>query len=103
MFQRILLRQAQAARSVASIRTTSAPLALRRTSQLPQSFRPLVRQPNFRSYSTENQAEEKKEGESKEATEDPVQKELEEKKKEVTDLKVRPVPDIGARRRTIAH
>lgn len=93
MFQRTLLRQAQAARSVASIRTTSsAPLALRRTSQLPQTFRPLVRQPNFRSYSTEKEAEQKtdKEAESKEATEDPIQKELEEKKKEAADLKVRP-------------
>ncbi|PLB55710.1 mitochondrial co-chaperone GrpE [Aspergillus steynii IBT 23096] len=96
MFQRILLRQAQAARSVAT-RTSSAPLAVRRTSQLPQTFRPLVSQPAFRSYSTENQAEQKKDAESKEATEDPVQKELEEKKKEAADLKdkyVRSVADF---------
>ncbi|KAK1143486.1 GrpE, mitochondrial [Aspergillus melleus] len=97
MFQRIALRQAQAIRSVASVRTTSsAPLALRRTSQLPQTFRPLACQPNFRSYSTENKTEQK-EAESKEAPEDPIQKELEEKKKEVTDLKdkyVRSVADF---------
>jgi molecular chaperone GrpE len=72
-------------------------LAVRRTSQWqPQltQFRPLVPRAAFRSYSTENQAAEgeKKENGAEEAkeAEDPCQKELEEKKKEVVDLKVIP-------------
>lgn len=63
----------------------------------PQLSQPLVRQPAFRLYSTENQS---KQGEQKEAEkdngaasesetpDDPLRKELEEKKKEATDLKV---------------
>ncbi|EAU38030.1 hypothetical protein ATEG_01273 [Aspergillus terreus NIH2624] len=105
MFQRSILRQAQAARSLLSVRSTStAPLAVRRTSQWqPQltQFRPLVPRAAFRSYSTENQAAEgeKKENGAEEAkeAEDPCQKELEEKKKEVVDLKdkyVRSVADF---------
>ncbi|KAL5365909.1 GrpE-domain-containing protein [Aspergillus floccosus] len=105
MFQRSILRQAQVARSLLSVRSTStAPLAVRRTSQWqPQltQFRPLAPRSAFRSYSTENQAAEgeKKENGAEEAkeAEDPVQKELEEKKKEVVDLKdkyVRSVADF---------
>lgn len=98
MFQRTIFRQAQAARSVltASTSTSAAPLALRRTtrlqSQLPAAMRPFAPQPARRFYSTENNGEKKEaapEGETAEnAEEDPVRKELEEKKKEVTDLKV---------------
>lgn len=55
-------------------------------------MRPFAPQPARRFYSTENNGEKKeatKEGESAETTEeDPVRKELEEKKKEVTELKV---------------
>ncbi|KAJ5460476.1 GrpE protein [Penicillium daleae] len=97
MFQRTIFRQAQAARSVltASTSTSAAPLALRRTtrlqSQLPAAMRPFAPQPARRFYSTENNGEKKEaapEGETAEnAEEDPVRKELEEKKKEVTDLK----------------
>lgn len=100
MFQRTIFRQAQAARSVltASTSTSAAPLALRRTtrlqSQLPRAMRPFAPQLARRSYSTENNGEKKeaaKEGEATEnAEEDPVRKELEEKKKEITDLKVCP-------------
>ncbi|KAJ5105808.1 hypothetical protein NUU61_003155 [Penicillium alfredii] len=64
MFQRAILRQTQAARSVLSS-TTAAPLALRRT-RLPL------------------ETEGEKNGEN---VEDPVRKELEEKKREVIDLK----------------
>ena len=96
MFQRTIFRQAQAARSVlAASPSTSAPLALRRTSQLqtrlPAALRPFAPQPISRFYSTENNGEQKeasKEGENGENAEDPVRKELEEKKKEVIDLKV---------------
>ncbi|KAA8644185.1 hypothetical protein EYZ11_010249 [Aspergillus tanneri] len=92
MFQRVILRQVKAARSLGFVHPTpSSPLSLRRISQLPQTFRPLTRQPNSRSYSTEKQAEQQengnKEAESKETAEDPVQKELEDKKKEIVDLK----------------
>ncbi|KAJ5380549.1 GrpE protein [Penicillium cataractarum] len=97
MFQRTIFRQAQAARSAltASTSTSAAPLALRRTtrlqSQLPTAMRPFAPQPARRFYSTENNGEKKEaanEGEAAEnAEEDPVRKELEEKKKEVTDLK----------------
>ncbi|EPS33749.1 GrpE protein [Penicillium oxalicum] len=97
MFQRTILRQALAARSAmtSASSTSAAPLALRRTarlqSQLPSAMRPFAPQPARRFYSTENNGEKKeatKEGESAETTEeDPVRKELEEKKKEVTELK----------------
>ena len=100
MLQRTILRQSQAARSalVASTSTSLFPLAVRRTSQLqtrlPATYRPFARQPNYRFYSTENQGEQKEATQEAEATEnaenaeDPVRKELEEKKQEVTDLKV---------------
>ncbi|ODM16032.1 hypothetical protein SI65_08466 [Aspergillus cristatus] len=112
MFQRTILRQGQtAARSALSSRSIStAPLAVRRPSrlqsQLPQSFRPLIRQPAYRFYSTEKAAEsegkkeEAKEGEAaaaEQSPEDALRKELEDKKKEVTDLKdkyVRSVADF---------
>jgi hypothetical protein len=55
-------------------------------------MRPFAPQPARRLYSTENNGEKKeaaKEGEAAEnAEEDPVRKELEEKEKELTDLKV---------------
>ncbi|KAL4968471.1 mitochondrial nucleotide exchange factor MGE1 [Aspergillus stella-maris] len=102
MFKRTLLRQAQASRSLLSVRSAStAPLAVRRTSQFqqPQLLRPFAL-PTARCYSTENKAEngdkEQKEGVESEA-QDPVAKELEEKKKEVVDLKdkyVRSVADF---------
>ncbi|KAJ5089757.1 GrpE protein [Penicillium argentinense] len=90
MFQRSIFRQAQAIRSAlaTSSSTTSAPLALRRTSrfqtQLPRPF--VAHSAGRRFYSTENgeQKEAPKEGET---AEDPVQKELEAAKKEVVDLK----------------
>ncbi|KAB8216049.1 GrpE-domain-containing protein [Aspergillus novoparasiticus] len=108
MFQRTILRQAQAARSLLSVRSTSsAPLALRRTSQFqPQSLRPLAPLPGLRNYSTENKTEENKTEENKQEknenaesesqnTEDAVRKELEKKEKEVIDLKyVRSVADF---------
>ncbi|GAT26381.1 mitochondrial co-chaperone GrpE [Aspergillus luchuensis] len=90
MFQRTFLRQAQ--RSLRSVRPTSINTsALRRTPQLPQTVRPIAPQSAYRFYSTENKAEngEKKEGESAQEAEDPVRKELEEKKKEVIELKVK--------------
>ncbi|PKY01657.1 GrpE-domain-containing protein [Aspergillus campestris IBT 28561] len=99
MFQRTFLRQAQAARSVLSVRSSAS--TLRRTSQLqPQlpAFRPLARQPAYRFYSTENKAEngkeEQKEGEGES---DPLRAELEKKEKEVVELKdkyVRSVADF---------
>ncbi|KAL3496033.1 GrpE-domain-containing protein [Aspergillus germanicus] len=99
MFQRTLLRQAQASRSLLSVRSAStAPFAVPRTSQLqPQLLRPFVRLPTARCYSTENKAENGNAAESTEAAEDPVAKELEEKKKEVVELKdkyVRSVADF---------
>ncbi|PIG81573.1 mitochondrial co-chaperone GrpE [Aspergillus arachidicola] len=105
MFQRTILRQAQAARSLLSVRSTSsAPLALRRTSQFqPQSLRPLAPLPGLRNYSTENKTEENKQENNENAesesqnTEDAVRKELEKKEKEVVDLKdkyVRSVADF---------
>lgn len=96
MFQRTLLRQAQAARSVLAASTsTSAPLALRRTtrlqSRMPAAPRPFAPQPLSRFYSTENNGEQKEApqeaGENAEA-EDPSCKELEDKKKEIVELKV---------------
>ncbi|KAL2794682.1 GrpE-domain-containing protein [Aspergillus keveii] len=99
MFQRTLLRQAQASRSLLSVRSAStAPFAVPRTSQLqPQLLRPFVRLPTARCYSTENKAENGNAAETAEAAEDPVAKELEEKKKEVVELKdkyVRSVADF---------
>lgn len=98
MFQRTIFRQAQAARSAlaASTSTSTAPLAFRRTSQLqtrlPAAYRPFAR-PASRLYSTENNGEKKEapqeaEAEAAENAEDPVRKELEEKNKEIIDLKV---------------
>lgn len=88
MFQRTLLRQAQAARSVLAASSTSAPLALRRTTrlqqQLPAAIRPFAQPTRF--YSTEKEAS--KEGESESAEQNPLEKELEAKNKEVIDLKV---------------
>ncbi len=99
MFQRTIFRQAQAARSVltASTSTSAAPLALRRTtrlqSQLPAAMRPFAPQPARRPYSTENNGEKKEatqeDGSAEKAEEDPLRKELEQKEKEITDLKVR--------------
>ncbi|RHZ46690.1 mitochondrial nucleotide exchange factor MGE1 [Aspergillus thermomutatus] len=97
MFQRTVLRQAQAAKSVLSLRATSTtPSAIRRTSQLQpqlQSIRPLVRQPAYRFYSTENQTqnaqktEAKENGAAEESGEEGLRKELESKEKEIVDLK----------------
>lgn len=99
MFQRTIFRQAQAARSALtpSASKTLTPLALRRTSllqtQLPTVTRPFARQPARRFYSTEGEqkdavkeGEAPKEGEA--VNEDPMQKELEEKNKEILELKV---------------
>ncbi|PYI07627.1 mitochondrial co-chaperone GrpE [Aspergillus sclerotiicarbonarius CBS 121057] len=84
MFQRTFLRQAQ--RSLLAVRPSSTTTsALRRTSQLPQLARPVARQSAYRFYSTENG--EKKADAAAEEAEDPVRKELEEKKKEALDLK----------------
>jgi molecular chaperone GrpE len=90
MFQRTLLRQAQASRSLLSVRSVStAPFAVPRTSQLQtQLLRPFARLPTARCYSTENKAENGNAAESPEAAEDPIAKELEEKKQEVVELKV---------------
>lgn len=103
MFQRAILRQSQAARSALSSRSFStAPPAIRRPSlfhqpQLSQIARPLIRQPAYRYYSSENKAaEENKKEDAKEGEESPAQspeealrKELEDKNKEVVDLKVK--------------
>ncbi|KAL4933424.1 mitochondrial nucleotide exchange factor MGE1 [Aspergillus undulatus] len=104
MFKGTLFRQAQASRSLLSVRSAStAPLAVRRTShfQQPQLLRPFARLPTARCYSTENKAEngdkEQKENGAESEAADPVAKELEEKKKEVIDLKdkyVRSVADF---------
>lgn len=102
MFKRTLLRQAQASRSLLSVRSAStAPLAIPRTSQFqPQVLRPFARFPTARCYSTENKTEngdkqQKENGaETSEAAEDPVTKELEEKRKEVIELKVINSPDF---------
>ncbi|KAJ5133601.1 GrpE protein [Penicillium atrosanguineum] len=88
MFQRTLLRQAQAARSaLAASTSTSASLALRRTTrlqqQLPAAIRPFAQPTRF--YSTEKEAT--KEGEGENAEQNPLEKELEAKNKEVIDLK----------------
>ncbi|EAL93598.1 hypothetical protein KXW98_000238 [Aspergillus fumigatus] len=97
MFQRTLLRQAQAAKSIVSLRATSTtPSVIRRTSQLQSqllSVRPVVRQPTYRFYSTENQAQNAEKAEAKEneaaeeSPEESLRKELEAKEKEIVDLK----------------
>ena len=100
MFQRAILRQSQAARSALSVRSFStAPSAIRRPSlfhqpQLSQIARPLIRQPAYRYYSSENKAaeENKKEDAEESAAQTPeeaLRKELEDKNKEVVDLKVK--------------
>ncbi|OJJ01593.1 hypothetical protein ASPVEDRAFT_129304 [Aspergillus versicolor CBS 583.65] len=100
MFKRTLLRQAQASRSLLSVRSASTtPLNACRTPQLQsQLLRPFAAFPTARCYSTENGNKEQKEnGAEAEAAEDPVTKELEEKRKEVVDLKdkyVRSVADF---------
>ncbi|KAJ5716108.1 GrpE protein [Penicillium malachiteum] len=88
MFQRSVFRQVQAARSaLTASSSTSASLAVRRTSQL-QTRLPAARpftQPFSRFYSTEKEAP--KEAEAAENAEDSVQKQLEEKDKQIVDLK----------------
>ncbi|KAJ5939908.1 hypothetical protein N7516_000076 [Penicillium verrucosum] len=89
MFQRTILRQAQAARSILSTSSPStASLALRRTTQqarLP-AIRPFAPR-STRFYSTENkEATEAENAENAEA-EDPVKKELEQKTKESIEFK----------------
>ncbi|OQE22015.1 hypothetical protein PENFLA_c013G08703 [Penicillium flavigenum] len=92
MFQRTILRQAQAARSILSTSSPStASLALRRTTQQPRlpAFRPFAPR-STRLYSTETkeaaEAEKTENGENAEA-EDPVKKELEQKTKEAIEFK----------------
>jgi molecular chaperone GrpE len=86
MFQRSIFRQAQAARSVISS-SSPASQALRRTTQprVPtiRAFAPQT----TRYYSTEKEASEAQNGEAEKA-ENPLQKELDEKNKEVIELKV---------------
>ncbi|KAL4879137.1 GrpE-domain-containing protein [Aspergillus karnatakaensis] len=101
MFKRTLLRQAQASRSLLSVRSASTkPLAVSRTPQFqPQFLGPFTRFSTARSYSTENgdKAKNEESSESSEAAEDAVAKELEAKKKEVVELKdkyVRSVADF---------
>ncbi|KAJ5603640.1 hypothetical protein N7537_006596 [Penicillium hordei] len=89
MFQRTILRQAQAARSILSASSPStASLALRRTTQqarLP-AIRPFAPR-STRLYSTETkEATEAENAENAEA-EDPVKKELEQKTKESIEFK----------------
>ncbi|KAJ5405466.1 hypothetical protein N7465_006750 [Penicillium sp. CMV-2018d] len=89
MFQRTILRQAQAARSILSASSPStASLALRRTTQqarLP-AIRPFAPR-STRFYSTETkEATEAENAENAEA-EDPVKKELEQKTKESIEFK----------------
>lgn len=87
MFQRTILRQAQAARSILPTSPSTASLALRRTTQqrLP-AFRPFAPR-STRLYSTEKEATETETAENAEA-EDPVKKELEQKTKEAIEFKV---------------
>ncbi|KAI1833938.1 hypothetical protein DTO006G1_299 [Penicillium roqueforti] len=97
MFQRTLLRQAQAARSILSTSSPStASLALRRTTQQPRipAIRPFVPR-STRLYSTETKEAteaEKEKAEKSESTEnaeaeDPIKKELEQKTKEAIEFK----------------
>jgi molecular chaperone GrpE len=83
MFQRSIFRQAKAVRSVISS-SSPASQALRQTTQ---SRVPAIRvfaPQTIRSYSTEKEASEAQNGEA----ENPIQKELDEKNKEVIELKV---------------
>ncbi|KAJ5317062.1 hypothetical protein PENANT_c030G08076 [Penicillium antarcticum] len=85
MFQRSIFRQAKAARSVISS-SSPASQALRQTTQ---SRVPAIRAfapQTIRSYSTEKEAKEASEAQNGEA-ENPIQKELDEKNKEVIELK----------------
>ncbi|CAG8899289.1 unnamed protein product [Penicillium egyptiacum] len=95
MFQRTILRQAQAARSILSTSSPStASLALRRTTQQPRlpAIRPFALR-TTRLYSTETKeaagAEKSENGENGEnaEAEDPVKKELEQKTKEAIEFK----------------
>lgn len=94
MFQRTMFRQAQAVRSALATApsTSSASLALRRTSQLqsrlPAAVRPFTPKLMSRFYSTENNGDKKDASSEAENAEDVVAKELEEKKKEIIELKV---------------
>lgn len=106
MFQRTLLRQAQAARSILSTSSPStASLALRRTTQQPRipAIRPFVPR-STRLYSTETKeateaakekAEKSESAENAEA-EDPIKKELEQKTKEAIEFKVSYFPILTA-------
>lgn len=88
MFQRTILRQAQAARSLFSTSSPStASLALRRTTQqrLP-ALRPFAPQ-TTRFFSTEKEAEN-----AETEAEDSDAKKLEAKEREIIDLKVQTVP-----------
>ncbi|KAJ5773017.1 GrpE nucleotide exchange factor coiled-coil [Penicillium paradoxum] len=88
MFQRTILRQAQAARSILSTSTSStAPLALRWTQQsrVP-AFRQFAPQ-SARLYSTENKETPEAEKAENAEAEDPVKKELEQKTKEAIEFK----------------
>ncbi|KXG48036.1 GrpE nucleotide exchange factor, coiled-coil [Penicillium griseofulvum] len=89
MFQRTILRQAQAARSILSTTSPStASLALRRTTQQPRipTIRAFAPQ-STRLYSTETkEATESETAENAEA-EDPCKKELEQKTKEAIEFK----------------
>jgi hypothetical protein len=94
MFQRTILRQAQAARSILSTSSPStASLALRRTTQQPRipAIRAFAPQ-STRLYSTETkEATESETAENAEA-EDPCKKELEQKTKEAIEFKVNHFP-----------
>lgn len=98
MFQRTILRQAQAARSILSTSSPStASLALRRTTQQPRlpAIRPFAPR-STRLYSTETkEATEAENAENAEA-EDPVKKELEQKTKEAIEFKVSYFPVFTA-------
>lgn len=90
MFQRTILRQAQAARSILPTSPSTASLALRRTTQqrLP-ALRPFAPQTS-RFFSTEKET---KEGENAEAeAENTDAKKLEAKEREVIELKVSTFP-----------
>jgi molecular chaperone GrpE len=83
MFQRSIFRQAQAARSVISS-SSPASQALRRQTQLRVPVIRAFAPQTTRCYSTEKEATEAQNGEA----ENPLQKELDEKNKEVIELKV---------------
>ncbi|KAJ5093696.1 GrpE protein [Penicillium angulare] len=101
MFQQTLRKAARSA--LAASPSTSAPLALRRTSQLqtrlPAAVRPFAPRPFSRFYSTENK-DASKESESSEATEaeDPVKKQLEDQEKQIIELKDRYLRSVAESR-----